>query len=118
MAFFLQKIGGLERTFTLLSVDDLRTIQGSMPNPGAEIIDLRMLDRWSKNPDGAEWFVWLAARKSDPALTRETVRGWGSIMGRVNLASRIFSESITSGEESNNPKAEGEPGGASPPTGP
>lgn len=102
-----RKIGGKKRAFDLLTQDDLRSIMATVPNLTGDIIDIRSLDRWSKNLDGCEVFIFYAAKKSDPTLTRAMVHTWGSIMGRVNLASELFTASITSGEEEPDPKAEG-----------
>lgn len=115
MPSFVDKIGGKERTFQLLSVDDFKTLGNSIPNPSSDVIDLRSLDRWSKSPEGCEWFIWQSLRKSDPIVTREDVRKMGSVMHRVTLASEIFTRSIGEGEEPESPKVEG--GQPNPPTG-
>ena len=114
MLSFVERLGGKDRTFTLLSVDDLIALTRTLPAAG-DIIDLRGLDLWSKNPEGAEWFLVKSLRKTEPMITRDEVRKHGSLLRRVNIANRIFTESIASGEESESPKVEG--GTPIPPTG-
>lgn len=108
-------IGGKERRLQLLSVDDLMSITETIPRPSGEIVDLRGLDLWSKNPRGCEWFLWTSAAKLEPTLKREDVAAWGSLLERINNASEVFQLSITTGEESPVPKGEGATG--SPPIG-
>jgi hypothetical protein len=100
-------IGGVERRFGLLSVDDLMSLTDTIPLASGEIVDLRGLDKWSKSPRGAEYFLEMSARKVDRAITRDTVGKWGTIMERCNLAAEIFGLSITTGEEAPGPKVEG-----------
>ncbi len=102
-----RKFGGKERAFGLLTQDDLRSITATIPIAVGEVIDLRCLDRWSKNPDGCDWFIWYSLKKTEPMITRADVTKTGSIMGRTNLAADIFGESITAGEDYGDPKAEG-----------
>lgn len=108
-------IGGVSRRFGMLSVDDLMSITDTIPNPTGEIIDLRGLDKWAKNPRGAEYYLELSARKVDRGITREQVAKWGTVMERTNLAAELFVLAITTGEEVPAPKAEG--GSTNPPTG-
>lgn len=100
------KLGGIERQFSLLSVDDLVSLTNTAPNSNGEIIDINALDKWSKNPRGCAYFILASAKKINPALTFEEVSKWGSILGRVNIASDILVRSLVSGEEPDaDPKA-------------
>lgn len=92
-------LGGKERTFSLLSVEDLVSLTNTAPNVNGEIIDINALDKWSKHPRGCAHFILASAKKLNPALTFEDVSKWGSIMGRTNIASDIFVKSLISGEE-------------------
>ncbi len=108
-------IGGAERRFELLSVSDLETVSDTIPNPSGEIIDLRGLNKWANNPRGCERFLFVSAKKCEPMLTAEAVGKWGTIAERVALATDIFMQSLSSGEESPIPNASG--GSTNPPTG-
>ncbi len=110
-------IGGKERTFPLLSADDLETLTFTIPNPSGEIIDLRGLDRWAKHVKGCDLFIRASAVKADPTITTPQIRTWGSIMDRTNLAADLFAASITASEEPDAPKGQGGEKGTTPPTG-
>lgn len=98
---------GKDRTFGLLSVEDLMTITASIPNPSGEPINLSALDKWSKNPQGCEHFLYLAAQKVTPLVKVEEIRTWGSILRRINVAADLLTKSLLNGEEEEVPKAEG-----------
>ena len=108
-------IGGKSRRLGLLTVDDLVSITDTIPNPSGEIVDLRGLDKWAKNPRGCEFFLELSAAKCDPSLKRSDVAQWGTIMERCNVAAEVYAASITTGEGDSAPKAAG--GNTNPPTG-
>lgn len=102
-------IGGTERQFGLLSVEDLVSLTQTAPNVNGEIIDIYALDKWSKNPLGCVHFLLAAARKLNPGLTFEEVGKWGSILRRSQVASDLLTRSLVSGEEPvEGPKATGE----------
>ncbi len=86
-----------------------------MPNASGEIIDIRGLDKWSKNVVGCEKFLFSSAHKADPSIKPDMPGKWGSIIERTNLANEIFITSIQSGEESPSPNASG--GTTNPPIG-
>ncbi len=111
----VRTIGGVERRFGLLTVDDLMSITDTIPNPSGEIVDLRSLDKWAKNPRGCEVFLELSARKTEPGLRRPEVAKWGNLIERTNLAAELFVLSITTGEDVPSPKAPGVD--TTPPTG-
>ncbi len=91
-------IGGAERRFSLLSVEDLESVSDNIPNPSGEIIDLRGLNKWANSPRGCEHFLWASVKKNDPLVTLDAVRKWGTIAERVALATEIFLKSLDSGE--------------------
>lgn len=99
------KIGGVERQFALLSVEDLVSLTQTAPSANGEIIDIYALDKWSKNVFGCAHFLLAAAKKVNPKLTFEDVSGWGSVLRRTQIASDILTRSLISGEEPD-PKAE------------
>jgi hypothetical protein len=103
------KLGGKEREFSLLSVEDLVSLTYTAPNVNGEIIDIPALDKWSKHPQGCARFLLASAKKTNPTLTLEEVNGWGSILGRSKAANDLFTRSIISGEEPEpDPKAAGQ----------
>ncbi len=97
MATILRKLGGVERTFTIPSVEQLENLTYTIPNPGGEVVDLRGLDRWSKNPVGCEHFI--SASLNDPTIKREDIRKWGSVIERTNLANELLITSLSTGED-------------------
>ena len=104
-------LGGIERHFGLLTVDDLITITGTIPTQADDIIDLERLDKWAKNPIGCEHFLTLAAQKTDRGVNRDTVKTWGSIRQRCIVAADLFAKSVICGEEVPAPKVTGEASG-------
>ena len=109
------KIGGVERAFGLLSVEDLVSLTHGAPSANGEILDIYALDKWSKHVFGCSHFLLAAARKVNPALTFEDVATWGSVLRRTQIASDLLTRSLVSGEEPDvDPKP---PAGESPATG-
>ena len=103
------KLGGVERQFSLLSVEDLVSLTNTAPNSSGEIIDIYTLDKWSKNVRGCTHFILASAQHLNPKTTFEEVSKWGSILGRCKIASDLLTRSLVSGEEPEvDPKAEGQ----------
>ncbi len=117
MQTLTRTIAGVERRFSLLSQYDLADLTLDIPSPSGEIIDLRGLSLWAKNPIGCERFLAVAATKAGDKTTAKEAGKWGSINDRANIAVEIFGLSIRSGEEVPGPKAQGGEANTSPQTG-
>lgn len=101
------KLGGVEREFGLLSVEDLVELTAMCPNPSGELINIADLDRFTRHPAGCAAFLVIAAKKVNPMLTDKDVSAWGSIWTRSLAAKHVFDLSMLAGEENLIPKATG-----------
>lgn len=115
---FLEKLGGKQRMFPLLTVEDLAVLSRMVPNPNGDFITINGLDALSRSPSGCSTVIWLSLKKEEPGVTIEQISKMGSILRRCNIASKIITDALVSGEEQDaDPKTVGGTGSESEETG-
>lgn len=115
---FLEKLGGKERLFAPLTVEDLAILSRMIPNPNGDFITVSGLDSLSKSVSGCSTVIWLSLKKEDASITAEKISAMSSVLRRVNIANRLIVDALVSGEEADaDPKAPGEGENASGVTG-
>ena len=97
--------------FSALAVEDLGDLQSHVPGEDARFVTVFELWRWAQTAQGCDHVIHASMRRDDPNATIQQARSVGTLLERVQIARRIISESMVSGEEEpaeddNAPKAQ------------